>query len=232
VAHAAKVAFTLLADVCGEEDPRGRGDVGVAQGGCQAEECGEAGGVVAGSRSKDAGAFFPWCCGGSGRKDGVEMGRQEGEGSVWGRFRCGEFGECVSGPVEMNVRESQGTKLLDEPLCAAALGEGWRWDREDLDQPDAKLRLMEVKPVERAMDGKRPGETADLELRVGGGRHQYSTSTRKSPWGGAVGPAARRSRAARMVGMASGESRWEAASTKVPTRLRTMWWRKPEPQTR
>ena len=49
---------------------------------------------------------------------------------------------------------------------------------------------------------------------------------------GAVGPAAVRLRAARMVGMASGEMRLAPASTKVPTRLRTMWWRKPLPVTR
>ena len=40
--------------------------------------------------------------------------------------------------------------------------------------------------------------------------HSYSTSTRKRPRAGAVGPAAVRLRAARMVGMASGEMRLAA----------------------
>ena len=54
--HAAEVALAFFAYVGGEEDGDGRGDVGVAEGGGDSEEGGEAGGVVADAGSVDAGA--------------------------------------------------------------------------------------------------------------------------------------------------------------------------------
>ena len=88
------------------------------------------------------------------------------------------------------------------------------------------------------MDGCERGEAGDTAL-GGGGGHQDSTSaseyrtlSRKRPRAGAVGPAAPRLRAASICGMELGGIRPVPISAKVPTRLRTMWWRKPEPVTR
>jgi len=140
-----------------------------------------------------------------------------------------EFGEGVTCVVEMDVGEAEVSEAVEEPGGAGGFFEGRRGDSNHFELPLAELRLVKVQPVEGAMDGGKGCEARDTTLRVGGGGHQYSTSTRKRPRAGAVGPAAERLRAARMVGISSG---WKVGSTKVPTRLRTMWWRKPEPVTR
>src|SRR5271168_3567522 len=108
-----------------------------------------------------------------------------------------------------------------------------------------------MQPVEGAMDGRESGETSDALVGFGvsgvvhldhllglvyhdsrsGECGGYSTDTRKRPLAGAVGPAAERLRAARMPGVASTSRRLAPMSTKVPTRLRTMWCRKPLPVT-
>ncbi len=75
VTHAAEVAFALFAYVGGEEDGDGWGDVGVAEGGGDGEESGEAGGVVA-----DAG----------GEMRGCRLLR-------WGRWGCRRGRRCRGG---------------------------------------------------------------------------------------------------------------------------------------
>ncbi len=142
-----------------------------------------------------------------------------------------EFGEGVAGVVEVDVGEAEVAEAVEEPGGAGGFAEGWGGDADELELPLAELGLVEMQPVEGAVDGGEGGEASDAALGGGGGGHQYSTSTRKRPRAGAVGPAAERLRAARIVrdgvGVEAG-----GGSTKVPTRLRTMWWRKPEPVTR
>ena len=117
-------------------------------------------------------------------------------------------------------------EAVQDPGGAGGFAEGWGRDSDEVELPLAELGLVKMEPVEGAVNGGEGGESRDAALGRGcgggGGCHSYSTSTRKRPWGGAVGPVADRLRAARMVGMSSAEMRWAAASTKVPTRLRTM----------
>src|SRR6266581_3155827 len=54
----------------------------------------------------------------------------------------------------------------------------------------------------------------------------YSTLSRTSPWGGAVGPDRVRSRPARSSDIHEGVRAPRPTSTRLPTMLRTMWWRK------
>ena len=151
--------------------------------------------------------------------------------------RCGlgwpQFGEGVAGFVDVGVGEAQLPEAFEEPLGAGLLGEGRRGDGEKCKLPETQLGLVQMQPGEGAVDGQLRGQTGDAVLGTGGGACHagYSTECRKRPWAGAVGPAAARSRAARMAGMESAARRPRAMSTKVPTRLRTMWWRKPEPVT-
>ncbi len=79
--HAAEVAFAFFAYVGGEEDGDGWGDVGVAEGGGDGEEAGEAGGVVADAGGVDAGAVGVF----DGLAGGVRRGR---------RCRGGRRGGC------------------------------------------------------------------------------------------------------------------------------------------
>ena len=58
---------------------------------------------------------------------------------------------------------------------------------------------------------------------------QYLIHIRHRPLGGAIGPAAFRSRASRISGIFSGCQRPTPTSTSVPTILRTMLYRKPSP---
>ena len=60
----------------------------------------------------------------------------------------------------------------------------------------------------------------------------YSTECRNSPRAGAVGPAAARARAAIIAGIRVACRRPRPTSSWVPTRLRTMWCKKPLPRTR
>ena len=57
------------------------------------------------------------------------------------------------------------------------------------------------------------------------------THCKYNPWGGAVDPAAVRSRAAIMPGIFSGEYRPQPTSTSVPTMIRTMFHKNPVPST-
>ncbi len=84
MAHAAEIAFALFAYVCGEEDGNGSAELGVAESGGEAKQRGEAGGVVAGSGSEDAGVLLDGFGGGFGGKDGVEMRGEEDNGRVVG----------------------------------------------------------------------------------------------------------------------------------------------------
>src|SRR5580704_2008115 len=97
-----------------------------------------------------------------------------------------------------------------------------------------------MQPLEGAVDGTILSESGDAAVVLGEGmflwRHgaasastedavgaeSYSTETRKRPEAGAVGPAALRSRAARMPGMALAGRLPRPISTSVPTMLRTM----------
>src|SRR6266851_5155432 len=54
----------------------------------------------------------------------------------------------------------------------------------------------------------------------------YSTLSRTSPWGGAVGPDRVRSRPVRSSDIHEGARAPRPTSTRLPTMLRTMWWRK------
>ncbi len=148
-----------------------------------------------------------------------------------------QFGEGVAGFVEVDVGEAEVTEAIEEPGGAGGFAEGGGGDADEVELPLAELGLMEMQPVEGAVDGGEGGEACDAALGGDGGHQEstsaseYRTSTRKRPRAGAVGPAAARLRAARMWGMESGGMRPVPASAKVPTRLRTMWWRNPVPVT-
>ena len=81
--HATEVAFAFFTYVGGEEDGDGRGDVGIAQGGDDGEEGGQAGAVVADAGGVDAGSvvLFEGLNEGAGGEDGVEVGGEEDAGS-------------------------------------------------------------------------------------------------------------------------------------------------------
>jgi hypothetical protein len=83
VTHAAQVAFALLAHVGGKEDRDGGGRGAWLQGGRQAEQGGQAGGVVACAGGKNAGVLLEGFGGGGGGEDGVEVGGEEDVGD-WG----------------------------------------------------------------------------------------------------------------------------------------------------
>jgi hypothetical protein len=59
-----------------------------------------------------------------------------------------------------------------EPFGAVMLAEWWGRDADELELPEAKLRLVKVQPVEGAVDGGESCETSDAAL-CGGGWHQY-----------------------------------------------------------
>ncbi len=68
----------------------------------------------------------------------------------------------------MDVGEAEGAEAVEEPGGAGLLGEGRRGDGEHLELPQAELRLVEMQPVEGAMDGNQAGKAADALVSLGG----------------------------------------------------------------
>ena len=81
----------------------------------------------------------------------------------WSRFGGrGKFGEGVAFVVEVDVGEAELAEAVEEPGGTGVLGEGRGWDAEEFELPLAELWLVEMQPVEGAMDG---GETARRAMR-------------------------------------------------------------------
>jgi hypothetical protein len=72
--------------------------------------------------------------------------------------------------------EAEGGESFEEVEGACLFAEGWGGDAEDFEVPLAKLELVQVQPVERAMDGGEGGEARDAEL--GGGDQGVVSSPR------------------------------------------------------
>ena len=133
----------------------------------------------------------------------------------------------------MDVAEAEVAEAIQKPGGAGGLAEGGSGDADEVELPLTELGLVEVQPVEGSMDGSECGEAGDAALGGGGGHQcstsasEYRTSTRKRPRAGAVVGGSTRLRAARIwrEGVGSGPV---PALAKMPTRLRTMWWRKPQ----
>ncbi len=119
--------------------------------------------------------------------------------------------EDVACVVDVDVGEAEGVEAVEEPGGSGGFAEGWGGDADEVELPAAELRLVEMQPVEGAVDCGERGEAGDAM--VGGGGHvcvrsqcrcsfRAGISTRprlrKRPRAGAVGPAAVRSRATRM----------------------------------
>ena len=153
----------------------------------------------------------------------------------------------------MHIAEPELAEALEEPGRAGALAEGGRRDGEHLQQPLPQLRLVQVQPMEGAVDRGQGGEPADalvgfgvrgvvrldhlLRLVYHESRFRGSAAdTRRRPGTARVpAPWDRRPRGCARPGcsgMASAGRRRAPMSTKVPTRFRTMWCRNPLPVTR
>src|SRR6185312_10187193 len=230
--HAAQVARAFFAYVRGEKDGARRREFGILQSGGDGQQCCKPGGVVAGSRAEDSGAVFFRRTGRACWKDSVEVGGEEDRGArVQGPgFRRLESSESVANFIEVAICEAEFAKTGKKPVGPRGLGEGRRWDGDHLHLPLAKLKFVQMKPMERAMDAPVGGKRGNAAERGG---HKpasgYSTDTRNKPLAGAVGPALLRSREARMRSMSAGSRAPRPISTRVPTIFRTMWCRKPLP---
>lgn len=55
-------------------------------------------------------------------------------------------------------------EALEEPGGAGLLAKRWGWDAKNFEMPAAKLRLMQVQPVERAMHRWIGGQASNAEL--------------------------------------------------------------------
>ena len=133
----------------------------------------------------------------------------------------------------MDPGQPKFAEALQEPCGAGALPKRRGGNASERQLPGEDLRPMQMNPMKGSMDRDEGGQMRDAVLcRHRGpnrGAGQYSTSTRKSPFAGAVGPAADRRRWARIAGSASGSRQPAPACASVPTRLRTILCRKPEP---
>jgi hypothetical protein len=174
VKRSAEIAFTLFAHVGGEKDGDGGSQLGVAHARGKGKQPGEAGGVVASSGSHDAGFEFDGLDGQFGGENGVQVGGEQDEG----RGRCSQvrrcltsgtqFGQSVAGFVNVRIGEAEGMELLQKPRGARLLTERRSGDAQDFQLPAADLQLMDMQPMERAMDRRGGGEARDAKLSGGG----------------------------------------------------------------
>ena len=175
--HAAEVAFAFFADVGRKQDGDSGGEFGMAHGGGEAKQGGQAGGIVAGAGGEDAGVDFGGFGRGPGREDGVKVGGEKDDrrGS---RFKArsprGKFGEGVAGGIQVRIGEAELAETFEKPCSAGLLAKGWGRNAEKLELPLAELKLVDVQPVEGAMHRGRGGETRDAEL--SGGVHSSGAS--------------------------------------------------------
>ncbi len=77
----------------------------------------------------------------------------------------------------MDVGEAELVEALEEPVGAGGFGEGWGGDADHLELPLEELGLVEVQPVEGAMNGGESGEMGDAALGGGGGGHVFGDCT-------------------------------------------------------
>jgi hypothetical protein len=174
--HAAQITLALFAYVGGEKNRDGGLDVGVAKRGGEGQESGEAGAVVADSGSVDAGAIgiFAGFARGSSSEDCIEMGREEQVGSIRGfgfSGRGSQFSESVPFVVQMQIGEAEVFEAVEKPGGPGLLVERWGGDADEFKLPLTELRLVEVQPMEGAMDGGKAGQAGNAAL-GGRGWHQ------------------------------------------------------------
>ena len=84
----------------------------------------------------------------------------------------GKFGEDVAGVVEVDAGEAEVVEAVEDPGGAGGFAEGWGGDADDFELPLTELGLVEVQPVEGAMDGGEGREAGDALLGGCGGGHQ------------------------------------------------------------
>ena len=72
-----------------------------------------------------------------------------------------QFGEDVADGVEMRVVETKLAEAGEEPGGAGGFGERRSRDGEQLQLPAAELRLVQMEPLEGAVDAAVGGEGGD-----------------------------------------------------------------------
>jgi len=93
-------------------------------------------------------------------------GRKSGVGCQG--FCGGEFGQSVAGLVNVRIGEAERMESLQKPRGARLLAERRSGDAQDFQLPPAELQLMDMQPMERAMDRRGGGEARDAKLSGGG----------------------------------------------------------------
>ena len=78
----------------------------------------------------------------------------------------GQFGKDVAFFVDVDVGEAELLEAVEEPGGAGGFAEGWGGDADDVELPLAELRLVEMEPVEGAMDRGECGQARDAALVV------------------------------------------------------------------
>ncbi len=105
--------------------------------------------------------------------------------AVWGVWLRASSARALPASSRWMLVRPSCVEAVEEPGGAGGFAEGWGGDADQLELPLAELGLVEMQPVEGAVDGGEGGEAGDAAL--GGGRWlgiEYSTSTRKRPRAG------------------------------------------------
>ena len=82
-----------------------------------------------------------------------------------------EFRQDIARIVEVDIGQAELLEAVEEPGGANGFAEGWGGDAHDLELPLAELGLVEVQPVEGAVNRGEGGEACYAALGRGGGGH-------------------------------------------------------------
>ncbi len=139
-----------------------------------AEQRRQTGGVVADPGRKHPGAILLRLADGPRGKDGVEMGGEEEQARIRRVRGSGALAEYVAFLVQVDVPEAERAEPFRKPLGPRPLGKGRSGNPDHLEQPMTQLRLVEVQPVEGAVNGRERGQRQDAPMgdRGGGAVHR------------------------------------------------------------
>ncbi len=97
------------------------------------------------------------------------MSGDQEDGAVAGKGGRAKLGDGIAFFVEMGIGKAEEMEELEDGLGARVFGEGWRGDRDQMQEPLTELGLVQMKPVEGAMDRRGGGEGGDATLGAGDG---------------------------------------------------------------
>ena len=163
VAHATQIALALLANVTDEQQRSSVRKIEVFKCPSDCKKGGDSGRIIGNAGAGELGALLPDVERGVCGKDGIQMGTD-------GNHRRGRpwiAAKNVADAVLVDLKQSERTKALRQPVCAGSLTKRGGRNAGQFELPARELRLLVAEPLERSLDFCTCGQAGQF-LRDGG----------------------------------------------------------------